>query len=106
MPSVLPHESTGLRLGKIFADGRGLLCEAIRFPGGRDAVDTVLRRAAISGRVDIGGDIEDHFADVLDADASIIETVALDRRSYSALKNHWMRCKVEMVDPKSEPTHD
>ena len=54
-----------------------------------------LRRAAISGRVETGGTIEDHFADVLDTNGSMVETVALDRRSYSALKNRWMRCKVE-----------
>jgi len=91
----LPPDATGLRLARLTGKDDLILCEAIRFPGGRAAVDTVLRRAAISGRVEIGGDIRDHFADILDETGSIIETVALDRRSYSALKNRWMRCRVE-----------
>ena len=91
----LPPGSTGLRLARIDRQGALLLCEAIRFPAGLSAVDTVLRRAAISGRVEIGGDIADHFADVLGDDGTILETVALDRRSYSALKNRWMQCRVD-----------
>ena len=94
----LPSSSVGLRLARIDGNENLLLCEAIRFGSGLVGVGTVLRRAAISGRVDIGGEIADHFADILDADGSIIETVALDRKSYSALKNRWMRCKVE-ADP-------
>jgi hypothetical protein len=61
----------------------------------------VLRRAAISGRVEIGGDIADHFADVLDEQASMIETVALDRGSYHALKTRWMGCR---LDPQLKET--
>ncbi len=91
----LPEEAVGLQLHRIDAKDRVHACEAIRFVRGRSGVDTVLRRAAISGRVDIGGDIEDHFADVLDGDGSIIETVALDRASYRALKTRWMRCKLD-----------
>lgn len=95
---ALPPDATGLRLYRYVGE-RLIRCEAVRFPGGLAAVDTVLRRAAISGHVEIGGDIKDHFADVLDETASIIETVALDARSYRALKNHWMRCKVERDPP-------
>lgn len=94
----LPAEAVGLRLYKYVREEL-ICCEAMRFPRGRPAVDTVLRRAAISGRVEIGGKIEDHFADVLDLEGSIIETVALDARSYSALKNKWMRCRIERLDP-------
>lgn len=91
----LPDEAVGLRLHKINRRDELIACEAVRFPRGRPAVDTVLRRAAISGRVEIGGEIEDHFADVLDDDGSIVETVALDARSYRALKTKWMRCNLE-----------
>lgn len=95
LETKLPPESVGLRLARIDSKDRLILCESIRFTGGRAAVGTVLRRAAISGRVEIDGKIEDHFADVLDDTGNLIETVALDAKSYSSLKNHWMRCKVE-----------
>lgn len=65
------------------------------FTKGFAAVDTTLRRAAIAGRVEIGGDIQDHFADVMDADHSLIEAVALDAKSFRALKEKWMRCSYE-----------
>lgn len=92
----LPSNAVGLRLARIDSQQRLSLCEAVRFRDGRKAVDTTLRRAAMSGRVEINGEIKNHFADVLDDNGDIIETVALDRLSYAALKNHWMRCKVEM----------
>ncbi len=91
----LPADTAGLRLYRIDARERLIACEAIRFDRGRAGVDTVLRRAAISGHVSVGGKIEDHFADVLNADGDIIENVALDAGSYRALKTRWMRCKVE-----------
>ena len=91
----LPAEAVGLQLYRINKAEELLACEAVRFIAGWSGVEITLRRAAISGRVDIGGEIQDHFADVLDAEGLMIETVALDRRSYSALKNRWMRCKVE-----------
>lgn len=92
--SEIPAEAVGLRLYRIVGE-RMSSCEAMRFAGGRPAVLTVLNRAAVSGRVDVGGDIRDHFADVLDERETILETVALDAESYGALKNRWMRCKVE-----------
>lgn len=91
----LPHEAVGLRLARITRREELVLCEAMRFAGGAPEVDMALRRARISGRVEIGGDIANHFADVLDEGCNIIETVALNARSYSALKNKWMRCKVD-----------
>lgn len=61
----------------------------------RAGVDTVLRRAAISGRVTLNdGNIDRHFADVLDKDGDIVATVSLDKNSYRALKNQWMRCRI------------
>lgn len=91
---MIPDTATGLKLYKIVR-GDLIACEAILFKRGKAAVQTVLNRAAVSGRVEVNGDIEDHFADVLDADGSMVETVALDRKSYAALKNKWMRCKIE-----------
>lgn len=91
---TIPDEAVGLKLFRIVGD-RLVACEAVRFFRGKIAVYTVLRRAEISGRVEVGGEINDHFADVLDDDQSLIETVALDAKSYGALKNHWMRCRLE-----------
>ena len=91
----LPANACVLRLGRIDSKDRLILCEAMEFGEGVAGVNTVLRRAAISGRVEIGGDIKNHLADVLNDEGDLIETVALDGRSYSALKNRWMRCKVE-----------
>lgn len=92
---ALPESSAVLRLGRITAGGDLILCEAMIFAAGHAAVETTLRRAAISGRVEVGGEIANHLVDVLDADGDMVETVALDSRSYSALKNRWMRCKVQ-----------
>lgn len=91
----VPPEAVGLRLYRIDSRERLIGCEAVMFTAGWTGVDTVLRRAQISGRTEVGGEIADHFADVLDAKESIIETVALDAKSYGALKNRWMRCKTE-----------
>ena len=91
---LLPPTTVGLRLYRIQGE-RLIACEAVRFTRGRAAVLTVLRRAAISGRVEVGGEIADHFADVLDERENLIETVALDAKSYGALKNRWMRCRIE-----------
>lgn len=91
----LPNEARGLQLARIDRKGDLILCEAIEFVAGHRGVYTVLNRASVSGHVAIDGEIADHFADVLDAGGDIVETVSLDRRSYAALKNRWMRCKVQ-----------
>jgi hypothetical protein len=91
----LPPETVGLRLCKMFPGDELRLCEGVRFTKGRPAVNTVLRRAAIAGRVEVSGKNEDHWADVLDDSGDLIETVALDADSFRSLKNHWMRCKYE-----------
>lgn len=83
-----------LRLARIDRNDNLILCEAMELLGGTPAVETILRRAAISGRVEIEGKIANHFADVLDANGDMVTTVALDARSYGAIKNKWMRCKV------------
>lgn len=90
----LPKEAAGLRLYRIVKDDL-IPCELIMFDGGWAAVDTTLRRAQIAGCVEVGGQIEDHFADVYDKNGNMIETVTLDRGSYRSLKTHWMRCKID-----------
>lgn len=92
---ALPPNAVGLRLARIDAKEQLILCEGVRFVGGVAAVDTVLRRAQISGVVAMNGQIKNHFADVLDEDGDIVETIALDAGSYAALKTRWMRCKVQ-----------
>lgn len=99
---ALPAEATGLRLARI-AGERLILCEEVQFRDRRAAVDTTLRRAAISGRVEIGGEIADHFADVMDQNGDIVETVSLDAGSYRALKTRWMRCKVDRTLAGEKP---
>lgn len=92
----LPAEATSLRLYRIDKKDRLIACEGVRFPGGHAAVNTVLRRGGIAGLVDVGGNIQDHFADVLDDTGTMVQTVALDAGSYRALKTKWMPCKVEV----------
>jgi hypothetical protein len=71
-----------------------LACEAVVFDGGGSAVDTVLRRAAVSGRVEVEGELKNRFADLHDRDGNLVCSVALDRNSYHALKYQWARCKL------------
>lgn len=94
----LPEQTRGLKLHKITKRGVLVACEDVLFVKGRAAVDTVLRRASLAGRVEVEpeGALPDYFADVLTSENGDWEaSVALDRHSYSALKNHWMRCKLE-----------
>jgi len=91
----LPSDGVGLKLHRINRNDVLIACEGVLFRGGAAAVNTVLRRAAIAGRVEVDGKINDHFADVMSADGDLLETVALDAKSYASLKNKWMRCKVE-----------
>ena len=71
-----------------------LACEAVVFDGGGAAVDTALRRAAISGHVEVEGELQNHFADLHDRDGNIVCSVSLDRNSYHALKYQGARCKM------------
>lgn len=91
----VPPEAVGIRLCKIVR-GELILCERVRFDRGWPAVETTLRRAAVSGRVDLEGDLDtDFFADLLNDDGDMVGNVVLDRRSYRALKTKWMRCRIE-----------
>lgn len=92
---AIPKDAVGLRLARITSNERLILCEEVRFSRGWAAVETVLRRAKISGRVEIEGKIENHFADMVDFEGDIVGTVALDSGSYNVLKNRWMRCRVQ-----------
>jgi hypothetical protein len=93
---ALDKEASGLRLAKIVREEL-ILCEEVHFVGGRPAIDTVLRRARLSGRVEIKDEVPDFFADVLAENGDILQTVSLDRGSYGALKNHWMRCRIDRM---------
>jgi len=96
MIGQVPENAIGLKLYRINQREELIGCEPVYFVSGRDGVDIVLRRSALSGRVEIEGDINDHYADFLiNRDGEWDGTVALDAKSYSALKNHWMRCKTE-----------
>jgi hypothetical protein len=95
----LPEDANGLRLAKYVKGDDLILCEPVMFVAGRPAVDTTLRRAAISGRVEVDGEILDHFADIMSDPDTMTGQVALDAKSYSALKNHWMRCRIWRPTP-------
>lgn len=88
----------GIQLHRISGD-RLLACEAVYCERGGLAVDTVLRRAAISGRVEIEGPLERHFADLLDLQGDIVCSVALDAGSYRAIKYRWAPSKL-IVEPQ------
>ncbi len=92
---ALPQDAIGLKLHRMIGE-RLVACETVIFKDGRRAVDTTLRRAAISGRVEVEGKLEDHWADVIvDESGTWTASVALDAKSYRSLKTHWMRCKTE-----------
>lgn len=93
----IPEAATGLRLCKMVGDEL-VLAEEVQFPGGLASVDVTLRRAAISGQVGPVGETGDWWADIFDAKGDMIETIALDRRSWNALKNRWMRCRIENLE--------
>lgn len=92
----LHPNAAGLRLYKHVGD-RLIACELVMFARGRPAVEMTLRRAAISGLVQVEPfeGKNDYFADVYVDPNSWEQTVLLDRRSYGILKNRWMRCKLE-----------
>ena len=91
----VPASAVAIILHRI--DRRGVLisCKIVSFRNQAAAIDTVLRRAQISGLVRVGGPLPYHFADLLDADGNVVQNVALDAASYRALKTRWMRTQVE-----------
>ncbi len=86
-------KASGIRLCRMKGDDL-FLCEEVHFVGKGAAVDTVLRRAEISGYVEVGGELKNHWADVIDPDGDIVFEVAWDGGSYHALKYRWARCKM------------
>ena len=90
----IPRSSSGLRLCKV-ARGALFISDDVVFAGGRPAVLRTLTLAAISGHV--GGPIgpETNFwADVLAANGDHLSEIKLNRLSWNALKNKWMRCRL------------
>jgi hypothetical protein len=96
---VLP-DAVGLRLCKVTGKGAAeqlRVSEAARFVGGRAGLLTTLMRAKMHGHV--GGGIDrttDFWADQMDESGDTIGEIRLDRESWNALKNKWMR--VRMVE--------
>ena len=96
----LDPNAKGLCLQRHDRNDNLIACELVMFENGYNAVNTVLRRAGISGMVKVEpfDEPNDYFADVFVDDVTCTQTVLLDRKSYAALKNKWMRCKVERFD--------
>src|SRR5258706_16051128 len=92
----LPQAVCGLRLCKMRGDNL-ILCETLIFDDGRNAVDTVLRRAQISGEVGPVGETGDLWADLMDRDGDLVETIALSRGAWNALKNKWAHWQSELL---------
>lgn len=91
----LPKEVSGLRLCKMRGENL-VLYETLTYEGGSGIVDMILRRAQISGKVGPLGGTGDLWADLMSSDGwTLIETIALDRGSWNALKNRWARCKIQ-----------
>lgn len=91
----IPQDATGLRLCKMVGDDLRT-SEGVRFTEGRAAVFTVLNRASVSGHV--GGEIDsttNWWADFLNSEGDGVAEIRLDRHSWNALKNQWMKCKME-----------
>lgn len=93
----LPENAVGLRLCKMIGE-RLVVSEVILFAKGRVAVDTTLRRAAISGKVGPMGETGDYWADIFVDENTWVDTIALDRNSWNSLKNRWMRCRMENAE--------
>jgi hypothetical protein len=92
----IPSAAVAVKLYRVTRNDDLIGCEPVAFANGAIGIDTVMRRAAISGRVEVEGKIGDHFADLLDARGSMVATVALDAGSYRMLKTRWMRTRVEV----------
>ena len=93
----LDPKACGIRLYRHSVKDELIACELVMFTGGAAAINTVLRRAALSGTVKIEpfDDPMDYFADIYVDETTLTQSVCLDRRSYNSLKTRWMRCKLE-----------
>jgi hypothetical protein len=90
----LPSDAVGLVLCKIVGKDDLRMSEAVVFMGGRHALETTLRRAAIAGKVGPVGEAGTFFADIVNADGDQVETIKLDRKSWNSLKNKWAKCRM------------
>lgn len=103
----IPAKATGLKLYKIKnADTPReelLANELVVFEEGASAINTILRRASLSGLVEVDpdGPLPDYYADVYEGpsgDDGWNISVALDAESYKSLKYHWMRTVYERFE--------
>lgn len=78
---------TAIRLCRINKQEDLLLYEPIILTKGYPAVDTILRRSAIAGHVEVNGDNHTYFADLMDKKGESLDTVSLDAASFRYLKN-------------------
>ena len=93
----LHPDAIGLCLHKHNAKDELLACELVTFTRGRPALITTLTRAALSGRVVVepfDSALMDFFADVYISEDEWVQSILLDKDSYRALKNRWMRCNL------------
>ena len=77
--SNIPVDAVGLRLCKMRREDL-ILCEPVIFERGRSAVNTILRRAAVSGKVGPVGETGEFWADFIDKYGDWEETIALGER--------------------------
>lgn len=93
----LHPQAIGLRLYRI--QNEDLIGNELVMFTSRAGVETVLRRAAISGTVKVltgdEGIDSDYYADVYISPDTWDQTVRLDAKSYKILKHRWMRCRTE-----------
>ena len=89
----IPANVTGIRLCKM-RGRKFVLCEPVFFEYAAVAIDTVFRRAAISGAVGPIGETGDYWADLMTDGETWVETVALSREAWNAIKNRWARTRV------------
>ncbi|MEM7398743.1 MAG: hypothetical protein AAF354_07365 [Pseudomonadota bacterium] len=91
----IPDNAIGLRLCKMKGDEL-VNAECVIFKRGRAGVELTLRRAALAGTVGPIGETGDYWADFIsDEYGTWVDTVALDRDTWNALKRFWLRCKLD-----------
>ena len=84
-------DTVGLQLCKMVGT-RLRLADPVAFANGRSAVLSTLNRAVVCGHVGGGIDGDTEFwADQLDENGDSIGEIRLDRGSWNALKNRWMK---------------
>lgn len=93
----LDPNAIGLCLHRHDRNDNLVACELVIFRNGASAINTTLRRAALSGVVKVEPFDErmDYFADVFVSETEFTQSILLDRKSYASLKNRWMRCRLD-----------